>query len=98
MIPTTPFILLAAWCFSKGSERMHRWLLEHRTFGPMVRDWERHGVIRRRAKMLATAVIVPLVSYMTLFTDAPVWTVVVTIVLAVFGLGFVWTRPSRPRG
>lgn len=96
LIPTTPFILVAAWCFSKGSERMHRWLLEHRRFGPMVRDWERYGVIRLRAKVLATAVIVPLVGYMALFTDAPTWTVVVTILLALSGLGFVWSRASRP--
>lgn len=96
LIPTTPFILVAAWCFSKGSKRMHRWLLEHRRFGPMVRDWERYGVIRLRAKLLATAVIVPLVGYMAIFTDAPTWTVVVTILLALSGLGFVWSRPSRP--
>lgn len=96
LIPTTPFILVAAWCFSKGSERMHRWLLEHRRFGPMVRDWERHGVIRTRAKILATALIVPLVSYMAFFTRAPTWTVVVTIVVALSGLGFIWSRPSRP--
>lgn len=97
MIPTTPFILVAAWCFSKGSDRMHRWLLEHRRFGPMVRDWERHGVIRTRAKALATVVIVPLVGYMALFTGAPRWTVVVTVFLALLGLGFVWSRPSRPQ-
>lgn len=96
LIPTTPFILVAAWCFSKGSKRMHRWLLEHRRFGPMVRDWERYGVIRLRAKLLATAVIVPLVGYMAIFTDAPTWTVTVTILLALSGLGFVWSRPSRP--
>lgn len=96
LIPTTPFILVAAWCFSKGSERMHRWLLEHRRFGPMVRDWERHGVIRLRAKVLATGMIVPLVGYMALFTEAPGWTVVVTILLASCGLAFIWSKPSRP--
>lgn len=96
LIPTTPFILVAAWCFSKGSERMHRWLLEHRRFGPMIRDWERYGVVRTRAKVLATAVIVPLVGYMALFTAAPGWTVILTILLALCGLGFVWSRPSQP--
>ena len=96
VIPTTPFILVAAWCFSKGSERMHRWLLEHRRFGPMVRDWENHGVIRMRAKVLATAMMVPLVGYMVLFTDAPTWTKVVTVALALVGLGFIWSKPSRP--
>lgn len=75
---------------------MHRWLLEHRRFGPMIRDWERYGVVRTRAKVLATAVIVPLVAYMAFFTEAPEWTVGVTIALVLLGLSFVWSRPSRP--
>lgn len=97
LIPTTPFILVAAWCFSRGSERMHRWLLEHQHFGPMVRDWERYGVIRTRAKLLATGVIVPTVGYVALFSPAPTWTVVATLALVLFGLGFIWSTPSRPR-
>jgi uncharacterized membrane protein YbaN (DUF454 family) len=96
VIPTTPFILVAAWCFAKGSEAMHRWLLEHRRFGPMIRDWEDHGVIRMRSKAFATGMIVPLVGYMAFFTGAPTWTVVVTVLLALVGLGFIWSRPSRP--
>ena len=98
VLPTTPFVLLAAWCFSRSSERLHRWLLEHRTFGPLVRDWEAHGVIRLRAKLLASAVIVPLVGWMLLGSDAPGWTRWLTVALVVWGLGYVWTRPSRPPG
>ncbi|MEX2465852.1 MAG: YbaN family protein, partial [Gemmatimonadota bacterium] len=70
LIPTTPLVLVAAWCFSKGSKRLHRCLLEDPSFGPVVRDWERHRVIRLRAKVLATAMIVPLVGYMVLFSAA----------------------------
>ena len=40
LLPTTPFVLVAAACFAQSSERMHRWILTNRTFGPMVRDWE----------------------------------------------------------
>jgi len=98
VLPTTPFVLVAAWCFSKGSKQMHRRLLQHPRFGPMVRDWERDGVIRTRAKLLSTGMIVPLVGYMVLFTDAPTWTKALTVLLSLFGLGFIWTRPSRPRG
>jgi uncharacterized protein len=96
VIPTTPLVLVAAWCFSKGSPRLHRRLLDDPRFGPIVRDWERHRVIRLRAKLLATGVIVPLVAWMTMLTDAPPWTKVVTLLLVAYGLTFIWTKPSRP--
>ncbi|MDP1534595.1 MAG: YbaN family protein [Rubrivivax sp.] len=53
LLPTTPFVLLAAFCFSRGSERFERWLLEHRRFGPMVRDWRASRAIPLRTKQLA---------------------------------------------
>ena len=53
LLPTTPLVLLAAFCFSRGSARCERWLLEHRVFGPMVRDWRAHRAIPLRAKQLA---------------------------------------------
>jgi uncharacterized membrane protein YbaN (DUF454 family) len=40
IMPTTPFILLAAWCFARSSERFHQWLLNQRHLGPIVRDWD----------------------------------------------------------
>jgi uncharacterized membrane protein YbaN (DUF454 family) len=54
LLPTTPFVLLAAWCFSRGSERCERWLLEHPRFGPIVRDWRDRRAVPLRAKQLAT--------------------------------------------
>lgn len=50
LLPTTPFILLAAFCFARGSEKAHGWLLENRIFGPLLRDWENGGAISPRAK------------------------------------------------
>ena len=54
LLPTTPFVLLAAFCFSRGSARWEAWLLQHPRFGPMVRNWRAHRVIPLRAKQLAT--------------------------------------------
>jgi len=56
-LPTTPFVLLAAFCFSRSSERCERWLLNHRHFGPMVRDWREHRAIPWRAKCIAWAMM-----------------------------------------
>ena len=53
LLPTTPFILLAAFCLSRGSSRCERWLLNHRVFGPMVHNWRAHHAIPLRAKQLA---------------------------------------------
>ncbi|MBK7061506.1 MAG: YbaN family protein [Rubrivivax sp.] len=53
LLPTTPFVLLAAYCFARGSPRWEAWLLGHPRFGPMVRDWRDRHVIPLRAKQLA---------------------------------------------
>ena len=53
VLPTTPFVLLAAFCFSRGSARFERWLLDHRLLGPIVRDWREHRAVPLPAKRLA---------------------------------------------
>ncbi|WP_298825822.1 YbaN family protein [uncultured Piscinibacter sp.] len=57
LLPTTPFVLLAAFCFSRGSERVEAWLLAHPRFGPMVADWRARRAVPRRAKQLAWAMM-----------------------------------------
>ncbi|HSW24211.1 MAG TPA: YbaN family protein [Burkholderiaceae bacterium] len=53
LLPTVPFVLLAAFCFSRGSERCERWLLAHPRLGPIVRDWRAERAVPLRAKQLA---------------------------------------------
>jgi uncharacterized membrane protein YbaN (DUF454 family) len=53
LMPTTVFMLIAAWAFSRSSTRWHRWLREHARFGEAVRAWEEHHAMPRRAKRLA---------------------------------------------
>ena len=57
VMPTVPFVLLAAFCFSRGSERCERWILEHRHFGPPVRAWREHRAVPLRAKQFATVMM-----------------------------------------
>lgn len=57
LVPTVPFVLLAAWCFSRGCERCERWLLGHPRLGPPLRDWRAHHAVPRRVKWLASALM-----------------------------------------
>lgn len=57
LLPTTPLVLLAAFCFSRGSERWSRWLETHKTFGPMVRQWRANRAVPLRAKQLAVVMM-----------------------------------------
>ena len=58
LLPTVPFMLLAAFCFARGSRRFHDWLLAHPTFGPSIIAWREHGAITRSSKRFAVIAIV----------------------------------------
>jgi uncharacterized membrane protein YbaN (DUF454 family) len=58
LLPTTPFVLLAAFCFSRGSERCERWMLDHPRLGPIVRDWRARRAVPLRAKQFASVMMV----------------------------------------
>jgi len=53
LLPTTPFLLAAAACYLRGSERMHRWLVNHRWLGPYIRNYLEGRGIPWRTKALA---------------------------------------------
>jgi len=53
VMPTTIFLILAAWCFARSSPRLEAWLLNHRRFGGTLRAWRATGAISRRAKVTA---------------------------------------------
>lgn len=99
VLPTTPFVLLAAYLFAKGSPRYHTWLRNHKTFGKMVRDWEEHGSIPTRAKMFATTMIAIAISFPLWINrdKVPVEARWATAILAGIGWVFVITRPSGPQ-
>jgi uncharacterized membrane protein YbaN (DUF454 family) len=97
LLPTTPFVLLAAACYARGSEPFHQWLLSNRTFGPMVREWEGHRSLPYRTKITAIVLMsITMAISITLFVR-PGW---LKLVLALFGIGLaIWMYriPSRDR-
>lgn len=67
LLPTTPFVLLAAACFARSSEKWHRWMLANDTFGPMIRNWEKNRCISCRVKLIAIASMVIVGGYSVLY-------------------------------
>ncbi|MBA4324289.1 MAG: DUF454 domain-containing protein [Rhodobacter sp.] len=97
VLPTTPFLLLAAGSFARSSPRLHRWLLGNPVFGPPIRNWEENGAISRRAKRLAVGSMaaVLVVSVGLGFS----WTVLLAQALLIaIGSAFILTRPDGPSG
>ena len=67
LLPATPFVLLAAACFARSSEKWHRWLLANPTFGPMIRNWEQNRCISRKVKSIAIISMVIVGGYSVFF-------------------------------
>lgn len=97
LLPTTPFLLLAAWCFDRSSPRLHGWLLRQPVLGPLLADWRAHGVIRPRAKWLSSVLLLGFAAVPVVRGSAPEWALLAMGLVVVSVLAFLWTRPSRPR-
>ena len=96
LLPTTPFILLAAFAFARSSTRMHGWLINHKVFGPLIEDWNTHGAIRPRAKKAAVISLIAVFTISVLLRVSPLVLGVQAVVLLASGI-FIVTRPSGPR-
>lgn len=95
VLPTTPFMLVALWCFARSSERFHAWLYNHALFGPPLRQWERHRVIPLRAKAVALAAMTASMVYMAFFSGAHELLIGLAGIVIAFGAWFILTKPSR---
>ena len=94
-LPTVPFVLLAAYAAARGSRRLHRRLLDDRRFGPMIRDWQAHGAVDRRAKRLAVGMMAACAVVMFLAAPRPWMAATGTAIMAVVA-GWLWRRPEPP--
>ncbi|MGE3989838.1 YbaN family protein [Pseudorhodoplanes sp.] len=55
VMPTTIFLILAAWCFGRSSPRLEAWMLDHPRFGRPLRQWREQGAVPLRAKLMAVS-------------------------------------------
>lgn len=92
-IPYSPFVVFAAYCFSKGSERMHRWIYNHKLFGPFLTNWGEKRVFPLKMKffMLAMMSTSLLIMY---FTGVPTRGIIYTAGFMALVAVWAWRYPS----
>ncbi len=96
VLPTTPFMILALWAFSRSSQRFHHWLYHHPLFGPSLNRWEQYRVIPRVAKVFALTMMAASLSYLYLFVEVH-WAVKgLALAVMAYGAWFILSKPSRP--
>lgn len=97
LVPTTPFLLLAAFAFSRSSPRFEAWLIDHPRLGPPIRDWRAHRAIGRRAKVVAVGLMAATLAATWAAGVGTTILVVQIVVLAAVSV-FILTRPDAPGG
>lgn len=94
-IPYSPFIVGAAYCFSRGSPRMHAWLYNHKLFGPFLTNWETKRVFPLKMKffmlfMMSTSLCI------MFFTGVPQRGIISTAIFMALVAIWAWKYPSTP--
>lgn len=92
-LPTTIFVLIAAWSASRCSPRLRRWLEQHPLFGERLRNWEQGGHIDRRTKWVASGGMLAALAIVLISIRQPAVLTAILTLLAI-GAGVVWSRPE----
>lgn len=95
LLPTTPFLLVAAFAFARSSPRAEAWLVNHPHFGPLIANWRLYGSISPRVKLIASLFMAAALS-LSFALGFAAW--IIALQAAVLGLvaTFILTRPNPP--
>lgn len=95
LLPTTPFLLLAAFCFARSSKTLHRWLYGHKWFGPLLVNWRDYGAIGPRSKIFAAIALImtPVISFLL---GAKPYVIAIQLPFLLGSAIFIMTRPNGP--
>lgn len=97
VLPTTPFLILAAACYARASRRFYNWLLNNRVFGPTILEWQRYGSIPHRTKLVAIALMAAtLATSIIFFVQDPLLRGLLVLLGIALGI-YLYRIPSRRR-
>lgn len=95
LVPTTPFLLLAAACYARSSRKFYVWLMTNRWFGQYIRDWRAGKGIPLKAKIASTVLIVVTFGTSITFFVPIDWVKVLMVLLATAVCVHIWRMPTR---
>ena len=93
-IPTTIFLIIALWAFTKSSKKLRNWLLNHKRFGPILNNWQQHKVVPRRAKILMV-VLMSLASILFYYSLQNLYLTIGLVIILVLVAIYVISLPSK---
>ena len=85
LLPTTPFLLLAAFCFARSSERLHQWLINHRWFGSYIRNYQEYRAITKQVKIATLILLWGTIGY-AVVAVLNLWYLRILLLLVAFGV------------
>lgn len=94
-IPYSPFVVFAAYCFSKGSERMHRWIYNHKIFGPFLTNWTEKRVFPTKLRYFMLAMMSLSLILMWSSGVKPIGIISTAVFMALVAI-WAWRYPATP--
>lgn len=93
VLPTVPFLIVAAWAAGKGWPALEQRLLSHEKYGPYIRRWREHRSVPRRAKVIATAMMIASAVLVQFTADAPWVRIAAPLAMLIVAI-WLWRRPE----
>lgn len=94
-LPSTIFFICAVWAFKRSSPRFEKWLLNHKVFGPTLRDWDEHKAIKLRTKIVAISLML-VCALTSVFFIKKLWVQALVVVTVLLVALYVATRKTKP--